>query len=71
MTRKIEIFLAARDAAANEERLDTWDAHVYEDGFYEGAKWADKTTLNKARMYLESKGLDANFINEFCKAMRE
>ena len=84
MTRREEIMQQA------ELTVFPWDdvreQVKFEDGFIEGAKWADKTMIDKACEILknvtvtynrrffgkcEENAFDADFIKEFRKAMEE
>lgn len=69
MTRKEEIEQASRNA-----HLDIYSKSV--DTFIKGAEWSDKTMIDKAIKFFQSKSkhgmIEENinvFIDEFCKVM--
>lgn len=80
MTREEEIHKAAKEFAFS-DKTETSDFYDVMNDFYYGAKWADKTMLEKACEYLKSLTyqefaggpIERTFSDEdiegFCKAM--
>lgn len=76
MTREEQII-----EEAQKHGLNCMSRINYQDGFIEGAKWADKTMIEKACEWLKEKNkicmyelemiLGGNFIEDFKKKMEE
>jgi hypothetical protein len=46
---------------------DVREQSKFEDGFIEGAKWADKTMIEKACQWIESYLFDIGFPDDWCR----
>ena len=45
---------------------DVREQSKFEEGFIEGAKWADKTMIEKACQWIESYLFDIGFLDDWC-----
>lgn len=73
MTREEEIINAAYNEAEVERQLKM-HPQVFEQGFVAGAKWADRTMIDKACEWLfeweTHQGEDIEIVEQFRKAMK-